>query len=537
MGFLNKYPYTDFHELNLDWLLNEFQQLTTKVESLDQAVQQFQAFLDDLDLTEEVREVIQEYIDDGTIPGMLQPLVDAAEEELRTEMNLSLGSQNLRIQTLEGRMDAFSTLAEGSTTGDAELIDARVAINGKIWPSAGDAIRGQANHLDVRTRDAIVPKLNLFDKTGEYYEITVDHYRNYSSGNEGSLPGWNYVTIPVVVGASYYINKNGVHVCFFKSFDYPNNYLSGVLTSGSNFVAPANAVCMTVSYNQSDEDTLLIAKTTAQPAYQPFELIVPYGKVAGNGALFVGANKAYTTIAAAIADAKDGDVIFIDSGVYNENLEIKHNGKFNHLIGSGMDSTIIRTSGGGYADTPLNASKGIFENIGFETTATSLDPGETEYAYAAHIDDYESVNAKLEFINCRFTTVGDRAPSVGIGLRENFTLRFTNCLFQSNANCVYAHEAQASNKLNQRLELIDCTFEAAVASKPIIKLQETRTFTGNACYALFQRCITNKLAGQDVIVMVEYPDNATPAGSNYLNSYCWYLDQYSKLNVESTLNA
>lgn len=36
MGFFNKYPYTDFHELNADWLLKKMQELDTR---LDEALQ------------------------------------------------------------------------------------------------------------------------------------------------------------------------------------------------------------------------------------------------------------------------------------------------------------------------------------------------------------------------------------------------------------------------------------------------------------------------------------------------------------------
>lgn len=36
MGFFNKYPYTDFHELNADWLLQKMQELDTR---LDEALQ------------------------------------------------------------------------------------------------------------------------------------------------------------------------------------------------------------------------------------------------------------------------------------------------------------------------------------------------------------------------------------------------------------------------------------------------------------------------------------------------------------------
>ena len=32
--FINQYPYTDFHELNLDWVINEVQTLQTKVDEI-----------------------------------------------------------------------------------------------------------------------------------------------------------------------------------------------------------------------------------------------------------------------------------------------------------------------------------------------------------------------------------------------------------------------------------------------------------------------------------------------------------------------
>lgn len=50
--------------------------------------------------------------------------------------------------TLSSRIDSFTRLAAGSTTGDAELIDARTPISqihgGVAYSTAGDAIRGQA---------------------------------------------------------------------------------------------------------------------------------------------------------------------------------------------------------------------------------------------------------------------------------------------------------------------------------------------------------------------------------------------------------
>ncbi len=51
------------------------------------------------------------------------------------------------MNVLSARMDTFTELEEGSTTGDAELTDIRVGYDGTTYPTAGDAVRGQVNQL------------------------------------------------------------------------------------------------------------------------------------------------------------------------------------------------------------------------------------------------------------------------------------------------------------------------------------------------------------------------------------------------------
>ena len=62
---------------------------------------------------------------------------DNAEERLASE-----------IATERTRITNLATLTEGSTTGDAELIDIRVGANNEIYSSAGDSVRKQFGHIE-----------------------------------------------------------------------------------------------------------------------------------------------------------------------------------------------------------------------------------------------------------------------------------------------------------------------------------------------------------------------------------------------------
>ena len=53
------------------------------------------------------------------------------------------------IQTQKARIDSLTTLTEGSTTGDAELIDGRTGADGVTYTNIGDAIRAQCGNLNT----------------------------------------------------------------------------------------------------------------------------------------------------------------------------------------------------------------------------------------------------------------------------------------------------------------------------------------------------------------------------------------------------
>ena len=98
--------------------------------------------------------------------------------------------QNTKIATLQTRMSEFTSLKDGSTTGDAELFDARIGADGTKYPSAGDAMRCQVEQLNT----------NLDNTQETYlveYETLLDNYIKEDTSIVGYI-GWDVLSIQVV---------------------------------------------------------------------------------------------------------------------------------------------------------------------------------------------------------------------------------------------------------------------------------------------------------------------------------------------------
>ena len=270
--FTNRYPYTDFHELNLDWFLEEFKKVTDKVTTLDATVQEFTEFVtnyfDNLDVQEEVNRKLDQMALDGTLAGIIQPMFDTYKTDIDAEVgaqnaaihaqDATIEDQNDRITILEGRMDEFASLPPGSTAGNAELLDIRVGADGVTYASAGDAVRGN----DTILKDSINNKTisMVAQDLASDLTYTDNYYRYYEDG--GIRPNTNFcysAEIVVTPGSYYHLSAvtASSHITFYDS---DHVYVAGLLTTagGTNFRAPDGACYMVCSIMKTEKSILHI---------------------------------------------------------------------------------------------------------------------------------------------------------------------------------------------------------------------------------------------------------------------------------------
>lgn len=134
MGFLDKYPYTDFHELNLDWFLERFRELADAVEDIQQTLAAITPLIESLpeyeQLTDQIKIVLYGDPDDPAYPntgliwrvGVISDALDDLDRDFRqlaNDFDLYVTNNNEEIRKIKVTgigTTLYQNLAAGQTS-------------------------------------------------------------------------------------------------------------------------------------------------------------------------------------------------------------------------------------------------------------------------------------------------------------------------------------------------------------------------------------------------------------------------------------
>lgn len=199
-----KYPYTDFHEMNLDWTLSTVKQASEdSQEAKDRSLavqQQVNDFIEDLDLDDAVDQKIDEMASDGSLNLIIDPVIaDEVTDWLADNIGPTTPAIDASLTVTGAGADAkvvgdlFETclMARGTLTA-ADDLDA-VADPGTYYVAAGDI---PANAPDnVAGRILVVKSYqNSYAVDAQiYFTDSAVYYR--VSKNVTAIPGaWSGIT-------------------------------------------------------------------------------------------------------------------------------------------------------------------------------------------------------------------------------------------------------------------------------------------------------------------------------------------------------
>lgn len=124
----------------------------------------------------------------------------ATEKANQTALDTEKNERLAEVAVERARINSFTTLSQGSTTGDAELIDGRVGADGVVYSNIGGAVRGQVSGLksDIDANFTFVTQLLKASTrvNGKYY------YRNSQTKGD-NVDFATYPAIPIYSGKTY----------------------------------------------------------------------------------------------------------------------------------------------------------------------------------------------------------------------------------------------------------------------------------------------------------------------------------------------
>ena len=147
MGFFDKFPYTNFQELNLDWIISKIKHIDVTKEETESLKNQTAALKD--------QAAAQATAAAGSATAAAGSATAAAGSATAADGSATAaatsaqGIEDAREQIYLNTQRLNNLIVDGQqTAGNSELLDIRIGYDGTVYDTAGNAVRGQVSDLN-----------------------------------------------------------------------------------------------------------------------------------------------------------------------------------------------------------------------------------------------------------------------------------------------------------------------------------------------------------------------------------------------------
>ena len=214
-----------------------------------------------------VREKVNYFLENSVkIKDILAKLVINTNkiEDVNTKLNAKLDTKANESDLIveRQRIDSFTKLANGSTTGDAELIDGRIGADGLTYDNIGGAIRTQISNINdkINKSTSVIEYKNILSY-GDMKEITHFSGSNLSQETKGIRATSTSATTLLYTNVPFKIKADTSYVLILSLVSDSNVtittalYNDGVYYSTNNvdLVSGKNYQCFTINRTNNTE--------------------------------------------------------------------------------------------------------------------------------------------------------------------------------------------------------------------------------------------------------------------------------------------
>lgn len=422
---------------------------------------------------------------------------DYTNEDKTEVLSIKNKATKQELEVERARINQLTKLQEGSTTGDAELIDARVGADGKTYDNVGNAIREQFENVNTDINALLEKSKNLicFDvgtiKDDGIIKVVAESKNSILKVSQNGQNTSNvYAVIKrftnLEIGKSYtfginklsgtYVSSGAINIGVYRT---DNNAPLGTilnfadtLQNGTNksmtFIAEHTSIYIQITYASTgalrnyDCNINFSLVEGNLPSYKDFNYVdinknLPTMRkvvniIKNNYDIIVAKDGTgdFTSLSTAVTYANQFDRILVKRGYY-DNEVVKAWLKTLYIIGEDPFETTITNKTGEYLTPPVEMGTGLLEGLTiYARNENSITPSNKGYALHAESSVTNSKNFTIK--DCIIKS--DWRQSFGMGMRGNMNYNIKNTEFLDG---VYFHDCEHDNALGeQNISFCNC---------------------------------------------------------------------------------